>query len=485
MVKKNSNTYKEIAKWKVEAKLEDTERYFYKSHAIEQLLDGEKNYVIGRKGSGKSAIANFLKKRSGYDHFAVSLTLKNFPFNTLYEYKDSQHTPPNEYITIWKYIIYTKLLYLICENENIDTDLKKAVESTIPSNAKEIVSKSITRTMSRSFSLSFASFKAAIGLGATNEKVELDWIQRAEALEEILIRYLDNSKYFIVFDELDEDYRYQSIIETDRPYLELITGLFKAAQDIKSIFSEYDHNVNPVIFLRDDIYSLISDHDKSKWSDLSIELKWTPYTMQALIAHRISKAISPAGKNLTFAKAWYAIISGGKINHGKNRTKPVTSYDWITKQTLLRPRDYIRYLQICAEKAYEANDDIIRPESMTTQSKRYSSAFRQELIDEIHTLLPDIEKIFSLFSKIKKAQLRPAEFIESYEKTSKEDWKRKNDSAEYILKLLFLFSVIGNHIPRGGDRQVIIFRYLNEEAELDIDRSIVIHPGLQKSLQLM
>lgn len=484
MEKENNSVYKEIARWKAEAKLEDTERYFYKSLDIEDLLNGEKCYVIGRKGTGKTAIASYIKKRSGHDHFAVSLTLKNFPFNSLYEYKDNRFPSPNEYITFWKYLIYTKLLYLLCENEKTPAELRDAVIKTIPNDAKEVIAKSVTRTMSRSFSFGFASFRAALGFSKNSEKNDLDWVSRVEALEEIIIKYIDGSKYFVIFDELDEDYRYQSIMQSDRPYLELLTGLFKASQDIKSVFEERGHKVTPVIFLRDDIYSLISDHDKSKWNDLAIELQWTQYTIRSLIAYRISRAFDQNAEYQQFGKVWYKIISREPINYGGERKKSTTAYDWITNQTLLRPRDYIRYLQICSKKAYEANDHIIKPTGITTQSKKYSSAFRQEFIDEMHTVMPDVKKIFSILTKIKKGHLRPSEFINAYEEEDKSNWERKDDSAEYALNLLFLFSVIGNQARGGSSSETNVFRYLNLESELDIDRTIMVHPGLLKSLQI-
>lgn len=484
MASKNKQLFREIAKWKVEAKLEDSERYFYKSLDVEELLEGEKCYVIGRKGTGKTAIANYIKKRSGHDHFSAVLTLKNFPFKNIYEYKDDRHFAPNEFITFWKYVIYTKLLYLICENEKTPQDLRRAVEDCIPSTVSEAMSRNIERTMSRNFSLGFASLKASLGFSKGREKNEVSWIDRVDALEDIILQHIDDSKYFIVFDELDEDYRYQSIMETERPYAELLTGLFKAAQAVKSKFDEEEKKVTPIVFLRDDIYSIITDHDKSKWNDLCINLQWSAYTIQALIGHRIVRAQHPEAVFSSFGNAWYKIISNEPIYYGGMRKKSLSSYEWITRQTLLRPRDYIRYLKICAKKAYEADDDLIKPQSITTQAKTYSSGFRQEFIDEIHTLLPDIERIFRIFTIINKAYLKPDEFIENYNKESKEGWVRNNDSAEYVLNILFVFSVIGNQTQSGTNYEKNMYRYLNPEADLDLSRTIVIHPGLQKALQI-
>jgi len=48
----NKNLLTEIAKrWKLDAKLEDTDRYFYSQNEVDDILSGEKCYVIGRKGA--------------------------------------------------------------------------------------------------------------------------------------------------------------------------------------------------------------------------------------------------------------------------------------------------------------------------------------------------------------------------------------------------------------------------------------------------
>ena len=52
----------EIRNWKLEAKFEDTERYFYEFAAVEKLLSGERSFVIGRKGTGKTAISEFIRR---------------------------------------------------------------------------------------------------------------------------------------------------------------------------------------------------------------------------------------------------------------------------------------------------------------------------------------------------------------------------------------------------------------------------------------
>lgn len=114
--------FAEVAGWKIDAKLEDTNRYFYRTLNVDMLLNGSKSYVIGRKGTGKTAIARFLKSQVSYNFFAVNISLKSFPFNELYSLKDDRYTNPNEYITIWKFIIYMEILTLMNRNQIISLE---------------------------------------------------------------------------------------------------------------------------------------------------------------------------------------------------------------------------------------------------------------------------------------------------------------------------------------------------------------------------
>ena len=71
-------------------------------------------------------------------------------------------------------------------------------------------------------------------------------------------------------------------------YFSLITGLFKAIQDIRSKFKE--KYIYPLIFIRDDIYELIKDNDKTKWGDFSETLDWNESSIKRLLAFRFTRA---------------------------------------------------------------------------------------------------------------------------------------------------------------------------------------------------
>lgn len=68
-----------------------------------------------------------------------------------------------------------------------------------------------------------------------------------------------------------------------------------------------------------------------------------------------------------------------------------------------------------------------------------------------------------------------------FEKKHREGSIKEGDSG-FVLRILFLFSVIGNQ-PRQINQTV--FRYANRDAELNFQENFVVHRGLFKALQIL
>ena len=185
--------FEEIENWKLEAKLEDVERYFYHTKAVSKIENGTSCYIIGRKGAGKTAISEYLHKKMGPKKFSKKLTFKNFPFHDLYQYKNSGFHSPNEYITLWKYIIYSSIAQLMAKNANVDEDIRDKLSKIYTDDPV----KSLSRTISKWISSDFDLKVLGTGIKLAHSKSHLDnvtpWIERVEILEDIIASYIDDS----------------------------------------------------------------------------------------------------------------------------------------------------------------------------------------------------------------------------------------------------------------------------------------------------
>lgn len=461
----------EITNWNIEAKLEDNERYFYQPDGIDKLENGTKCYVIGRKGTGKTAISEYIAKSGKGDGYAEKLSFKNFPFNDLYNLHDKSFTYPNQYITIWKYIIYSTVAKMMATNDAIEPSVQRALKKAYDGNNLNRLAKTLSEWTGKNIRAEFLGFEIEIsGDPNTNN----DWPSQVEALETIFEEHLDDANYYVVFDELDEDYKCAREPGENDKYWALLTSLFKAVQDVKSIFR--GKNIKPIIFVRDDIFSQIRDSDKTKWIDMSVWLSWNSSRIKSMLAYRLCRALGENHEIWDFDQIWELIIKDKKaVIDGKN----IDSFHYIASNTCYRPRDFVHFLKLASDIATEHKKSIINGKMIESVSGRYSNYFKSELEDEIHGKFPDICELFDLISHQRKRRFSSGEFHAEY--TALVDkGKISETDPEYTLRLLFEFSVIGNQTDKGRN----IFRFAHKESSLNFGDTIIVHPGLYKSLQL-
>ena len=468
----------ELEDWKLEAKLENTKRYFYHTKAVERISSGSRLYVIGRKGAGKTAICEHLNAFDKEGYFSEKLTFKNFPFNVLYDLSDSGYTQPNQYITIWKYLIYSVVCKMLSGNEKIDRRIRNRLKKAFSQDVGRALPKTISEWTSFEFNLSLLGAGITIGGDRKNsEDSSLNLSKNVDVLEQFISSTIDSSTYVILFDELDEDYR--NLVEEEGYYIDLLTSLFKATQDIRARFSH--SRILPIVFLRNDIYDVLQDSDKNKWSDYKIGLDWSEESLKKLLAFRISKSVSTDQDALPFWQAWrLAFTQETLVSAEFSSDEEVSIFSYIEKCTYDRPRDFIKYIQIASEISIERGYSKINAEVVKASEKKFSSYLKAEIEDEIYAVVPEIKQILNLLTKQRSQSIDISVFRDMYEAEIEKGAIPSRDY-RYVLEVLFNFSVIGNISRRSRQN---IFKYENEEAHLNLDEQICIHRGLLRSLQI-
>ena len=474
--KNRVNLLKEIANWKLDAKLEDSSRYFYYQDFVKQLVNGEKCYVIGRKGTGKTAISEYLSKLYDVGIFTRKLSFKNFPFNVLYSHSDNQFTFPNQYITIWKYIILSEIAQLMLQNQNIAPLVHEELGRIYSDDLERKLANSINKWTSGEFQITLLGSGGKFGATREFTPNERSWIEKVEVLEEYIKTNIDRSTYYIIFDELDEDYKYVGEETSDTKYISLIIGLYKAVHDIKSRFPAREFNIFPIIFLRDDIFSQIRNSDRTKWTDLSIELDWNDEQLKNMLGFRLSRARDDwdSKDDTSFELAWLDLFSLEPVKSYGTKT---SSFNYILQCSQLRPRDFIKFISECASSALEKRTPYITSTIVQAAEIKYSDYLRSELEDEIDSLFQEIRHILDVLTGMQKTTFILSQFEEAYRQYAVDN-NIPVRSPRKILSLLFDFSIIG--ISTKNTKT--IFKYQNKNSRFNPKGSFYIHKGLTKSL---
>lgn len=469
---------REINSWKLEAADEDSARYFYPVSGIDSIKDGRISYVIGRKGSGKTAISEYIQGLRAFNVFVTSLSFKNFPFNEIYKLSDSGFTRPSQYTTIWKFIIYNAICSMMAKNSAIDPEISAQLANHFDVDLERALARNLTKMTDKGGGFTILGSGANAATKSVVVPNDASWAERVNILEDIIDMYIDDSSYYVLFDELDEDYKDIFDKTHSAQYQDLLIGLFKAVQDVRRKLSR--HNVRPIVFLREDIFAQLRDNDRNKWEDYALTLSWTEGQLQNLVAFRISRAIKENGATLSVADAFRAIFTAEDTRAGGTRTRRHV-FKFILSRTLMRPRDAISYLRECASVALDEKSDKISPEMFGSAEKKYSSRLRKEFVDEIQSAVPYIDDVFEILSKMRKQIFYFSQFESRYNSYCNENAVTDPTSFSIICKILFHYSAIGN---QPSQRNAKIFKYAFPEANINFNERGVVHIGLLKSLQI-
>ncbi|RYZ75755.1 MAG: hypothetical protein EOP04_32930 [Proteobacteria bacterium] len=261
-------------------------------------------------------------------------------------------------------------------------------------------------------------------------------------------------------------------------YFDLLTGLFKAVASVRSKFGK--KGVLPVIFLRDDIYSLLRNNDKNKWADSTLSLEWNEDSLNQLLAFRILRASDPDIRDVSLADAQRSIFLVDTIRLRRRSGERREVIKYMLARTMMRPRDLVSYMRECAKVTLQRDMYGIDGNVIKAAEFEYSNRLRSELVDEIQSIIPNVDLIFDQLSIIRKSMFNLVEFEREVEKI-----RAKLDTPlpiETISEILFNFSVFGNVANQRSNR---IFKYMHPKAILNRREQIIIHQGLLKSLRIV
>ena len=96
--------------------------YFYHTPIIDELLGYKKSIIIGRKGSGKTAIYKFLQSKKG-NHFSA-LLFEDYPWKLHDKFKNTIVSERESFVSSWKFYFYIEIFKRIIAVKKEITDKK-------------------------------------------------------------------------------------------------------------------------------------------------------------------------------------------------------------------------------------------------------------------------------------------------------------------------------------------------------------------------
>ena len=471
-------------------------KYFIDVQYKESLLHGDKFFVIGRKGTGKSALYNWLHSIQPEEGIIVSnMSFSDFPFERLLSLSDDNFMKPNQYQSIWKHIILLELAKIIIydtQSDAADEGWRELLDY-IKNRGVNLsdLHREITRVIDK-YDSRLGYKESFLGYG-TSKKIENRWglsniTSLNNRLIEVICDYLkrhQTCQYIIQFDQLDDSYT--SYICRDE-YLQCIQSLFKTIYQLNQNFKLQGICVKIIAYLRSDIYTQFNRHDaeSSRWEQFVLKLNWAIINKMDWPTCNLLKLINARIKyslpELCTETSPFSFIFNNEEIGLKSPTKRRTEdiFKYIVHRTFQRPRDLIQFCKKIQNES--AGSQKLNGQTIKAAEKEFSLWLLGEVENEIAPIISDTESLYELLRQMGRNDYTIKQFRDNY-KQYHSHFPTAN--AEDMLRLLYNWGVIVNvkSINVKEKRITEWFSVIrNERSVFNRDLNIRTHPGFYEGL---
>lgn len=366
--------------------------YYLRTDQYLKALRGDAKIVIGRKGTGKSAIFLQIRDQERNKNGQIVLDLKPDGYK-LIKFKERilsfleegsfQHT----IMAFWEYVLLLEICFKILEKDKEKhvrddsliepyrrlSELYHAENYSTEGDFSERMGTLIERIAS-DFRSKYGESNESIRLSAP-QITELLYCHDVKKLITHLKQYLIHKEgCWLLFDNLDKGWPTSGLQHED---LLIIRALIDATQKIEKHFDKSNIIVNTILFLRNDVYELLVQETSDKGKEANVLLDWSePDLLRELLRLRIC---SNFDGNEQFKDMWSRIC----VSHYKGEE----SSQYLITNSLMRPRFLLNLINQCKGFAINLNHSKIEEEDITKGLSAYST----DLITDIGYEINDIE----------------------------------------------------------------------------------------------
>lgn len=397
-----------------ENEMRTLQSYYLKTDQYLKSLRGEANIVVGRKGSGKSAIFLQVRDRERNKKGNVVLDLKPDGYKlikfkelilTFLEEGTFQHT----IMAFWEYVLLLEICYKILEKDKQQhkhdhtlyvpyrklADLYHAEGYETQGDFSERMS-----TLMEKISAEYRSRHGEeknVRL-STSSLTEMLYCHDVKELTRQIIDYMKLKEVcWLLFDNIDKGWPTSGLEHED---LLIIRALIDATKKIERQFAKSNIEVNTIVFLRNDVYELLVKETSDRGKEASVLLDWTdPDLLRELIRLRI--IFNEINGDNSFESLWPKIC----VSHYGGEE----SSQYMIERSLMRPRFLLNLISQCKSFAINLNHESILEEDIKKGLTAYSTDLLADIGYEISDVESNVDDILYAFigssSKLKKEEI--------------------------------------------------------------------------------
>ena len=454
-----------------------------------QIFENNKFLVIGRKGSGKTAIAEFFKKKyaDGKKVFCEFIRSKDIHFQKISRgCTDGNVTSA----TIFEWTLLLKIAEMVLKNEFLKSHknynrLKEFYDAN--SGFIELLQQSITRGSTKSdmnFSVNILAAKFGAKCESTAEHIAIPFYSYIPELRRMTLEMIESSnrmhcEYCIFVDDLDINFDANNKQDTDD-----LAALIRTAKEYNINYApESKAEIKIVIMIRDDILKCLDSctADMAKITNsYGTTISWYDYEtykkapsdlpLFKLALKRLGHSINKAFKTTLPEREIWPSFTGDR--------EDLRTFKRVIDIVYARPRDLIMYFSSVTtlKTSYP-----LSPQHLARLERDYCTKIVPELKNELSAFYVR-ENVENLFEALKLLQSKHKNGFSLENFISACGEKRFNGDASLALERLFNYSAIGQRVPcQHNTSDEYFYKYREpREAPYHADTSglFVLHKSL-------
>jgi hypothetical protein len=334
----------------------DLADYFLETEAYQRALNAEANVIVGRKGSGKTAVFLQVRDRTRVDknNIVIDLMPDGHQLIKLKEFILDQlglGARKEVIAAFWQYVMWLEVAYKLLEKDGQRAlrdhvllpkyrELESLFKARVDTGAGDFSER--LRRLSENVIARFGQNHAeADGRNLdSSEVIRIIYGEDLHSLREAVSDYLRVKGFvFFLFDNLD---RFWTPGGFDNDDALIVVGLTEAMQEITRRLRKARLDFRWVIFVRSDVYEFLV-RGMADYGKLSVQsLEWIDRDLLLeLFKRRVSAGVSD--KNLSWRHLWDA-ISTPEIDG-----RPALQF--LLDGSLMRPRYLIRLFETARRRA--------------------------------------------------------------------------------------------------------------------------------------
>ena len=449
---------------------------FLPTAAFTEAVSGRKSLIIGRKGSGKSAICMRLSLGDLSPGETCLITPDDAAGEELRRFELGGLIGPAAKSLLWRYVFAVHAGRFLLRHSKAEHRRRPPSVGTLERFLREngelaeggVYDRIARASRGLTSSLSLEAFGVKVAVDAKKSPQGVRATRQLEIIESGVQQAFadlrcdrEHGVLLLMVDQLEQVWSSEPASEA------LVIGLLLAG---KHAAMTYRKSLRCVFFLRSDIYDALNFGDADKFHSDEIRIDWTVRQLRELAVTRASVTL---GRRLSPQELWGEVFPS---HVGEEKTE-----DYLFERTLLRPRDAIQFLNQCRDTAFRYGHPRISEADVLEATLVFSRWKVLDLAKEYGVRFPFLDLLLAVFRD--SGYLVTRRSVAELFIPVQDDLRKHHDQYAHlfdpdtIIDLLYSVGFLG---VRRGDG--FVYAGMTESSIRPIESEFCIHPCFRPAL---